>query len=46
MLIAGLLLCGKKRKKRIALPFLCAYGTCLLVMNVPGYVNLIRFLRG
>lgn len=46
MLIAGLLLCGKKREKRIALPLLCAYGVCLLVMNVPGYVNLIRFLRG
>ncbi len=46
MLIAGLLLCGKKREKRIALPLLCAYGVCLLVMNVPGYVNLIRFLGG
>ncbi len=46
LLIVGLLLCGSARRRKTAVPLLCVYGACLLVLNLPGYGSILRFLRG
>lgn len=44
LLIVGLLLAGKTRENRVAFPLLCGYGLCILTLNLPGYLGLLRFL--
>ena len=47
LLIAGLLFRGTgERRKRTAAALLGVYGLCLIVWNIPSYVNLTRFLGG